>query len=176
MMKVTEISFLLLRSHAKPRCQIPIPLASAEVELVSRRARDRWFQQDSTTVAASFSPDPGASSRSSSPTNETIYAGTTTPAANGNTTPVSNGGTTGVLPRPVLNIVTRDALDHGARCGSCNEWIMGKRFQCANCPSDPVPYNLVRLTARKDDCVITSDWLLIRLCSRPVLNLRAAVV
>lgn len=108
--------------------KIPLPLANNEVEAVSRRARDRWYQQDSNTVAAA-SIHPG-SSRSSSPTNETVYAGGTRHS--------------GSSPVPPPRIDTaRDALDHQIRCNNCNEWIMGKRYQCANCPSDPVAYNLV---------------------------------
>ncbi|KAK4688499.1 hypothetical protein P7C73_g1605, partial [Tremellales sp. Uapishka_1] len=110
--------------------KIPLPLESAEVELVSRRARDRWFQQDLNTVAAAR-PQSGGSSRSSSPTNETIYAG-------GQSQAPSNQNTS------VVSLPIRDALDHGVRCRNCNEWIMGRRFQCANCPSDPVAYNLYK--------------------------------
>lgn len=131
--------------------KIPIPLASAEVEAVSRRARDRWFQQDSTTVAAAgvgvgAGVRAGApSSRSSSPTNDTVYAAATSrgiDAASAATNGVQTSQTAQAA--QVVNITARDALDHGCRCRNCNEWIMGKRFQCANCPSEPEPYNLVR--------------------------------
>lgn len=37
-----------------------------------------------------------------------------------------------------------DSLDHRSRCNGCSEWILGKRFQCANCPSEDA-YNLVSL-------------------------------
>ena len=112
-----------------------MPLATNEVEAVSRRARDRWFHQDSNTVAAAVSsPRPPSSSRSSSPTNETVYAGGTSRANESSPIP----------PGRVVNITTRDALDHGVRCNNCNEWIMGRRYQCANCPSEPEAYNLVR--------------------------------
>jgi hypothetical protein len=120
--------------------QIPVPLASNEVEVVSRRARDRWFQQDSSTVAAA------PSSRSSSPTieAETVYAPALRSSVRGGQSPslgqrASQGRTT---PRTAPVVGIRDGLDHNARCANCNEWIMGRRFQCANCPSDPVPYNL----------------------------------
>lgn len=86
------------------------------------------------------------SSRSSSPTidAETVYA----PALRGSVRGVSggtggrqsHGRSTPSTRAPVVGI--RDGLDHNARCASCNEWIMGRRFQCANCPSEPVPYNL----------------------------------
>ncbi|WVF65712.1 hypothetical protein IAT40_000443 [Kwoniella sp. CBS 6097] len=111
--------------------KIPVPLPSHEVEAVSRRARDRWFHQD-RTVATAGSEQIGDETRSSSPTNDTVYA------------PTLNR-TRGTLPQPpnqVMNIPFRDSLDHGVRCGNCNEWIMGKRYQCANCPSLPQAFNL----------------------------------
>jgi hypothetical protein len=110
-----------------------VPLANSEIAAVSRRARDRWLQQDSSAVTAN-----GARSRSQSPTNETIYAG-----GGGGT--IRSGGS-----RPRARIQQRDAprdpLDHGCRCNNCNEWIMGRRYQCANCPSEPESFNLVSPT------------------------------
>ena len=107
--------------------KIPMPLDSAEVEAVSRRARDRWFAQDLSTVAAdNRTASTSRSSRSSSPTNETVYGG---------------GSRDG--PSRIANTAAGDALDHGCRCSNCDEWIMGRRYQCANCPSDPAAYNLV---------------------------------
>lgn len=38
--------------------------------------------------------------------------------------------------------MVRDSLDHNTRCANCNEWIMGRRYQCANCPSVPETYSL----------------------------------
>lgn len=98
---------------------------------MSRRARDRWFQQDSSTVAAAASQ----SSRSSSPTidAETVYA---PPPAGGPAPSVTSTTTRATV------LTVRDDLDHNARCANCNEWIMGRRYQCANCPSSPEPYNL----------------------------------
>ncbi|WVQ81455.1 hypothetical protein IAT38_003579 [Cryptococcus sp. DSM 104549] len=121
--------------------KIPVPLPSQEVEAVSRRARDRWFLQDRTVAAAGTHPDGRSASsrsshsRSSSPSGDadTVYAPTTTARAR-EPSPLP--------PSQIINVTTRDALDHGVRCGSCNEWIMGRRYQCANCPSDPVGYNL----------------------------------
>ncbi|ORY29144.1 hypothetical protein BCR39DRAFT_532845 [Naematelia encephala] len=104
--------------------KIPLPLANAEVEAVSRRARDRWYRQDSAAVSTT----PAASTRSSSPTNETVYA----PGAPHTNTRSSR----------VISEAPRDALDHGCRCANCNEWIMGRRYQCANCPSEPIAFNL----------------------------------
>lgn len=74
-------------------------------------------------------------SRSSSPIgdNSTLYAPTATRVRNASPLP----------PSQIVNVSQRDALDHGVRCGNCNEWIMGRRYQCANCPSDPVGFNLV---------------------------------
>lgn len=106
-----------------------MPLANSEIAAVSRRARDRWLQQDSSAVTAN-----GARSRSQSPTNETIYAG------GGGT--IRSGGSR-PAPRPPQRNAPRGALDHGCRCNNCNEWIMGRRYQCANCPSEPESFNLV---------------------------------
>jgi hypothetical protein len=111
--------------------QIPVPLANNEIAAVSRRARDRWLQQDSTALTANGR----ARSRSQSPTNETIYAG------GGGGTIRSSGSRP--VPRALQRTAPRDALDHGCRCNNCNEWIMGRRYQCANCPSDPESFNLV---------------------------------
>ena len=105
-----------------------MPLANSEIAAVSRRARDRWLQQDSSAVTAN-----GSRSRSQSPTNETIYAG------GGGT--IRSGGSR-PAPRPPQRNAPRDALDHGCRCNNCNEWIMGRRYQCANCPSEPESFNL----------------------------------
>ncbi|KAK8843444.1 hypothetical protein IAR55_007101 [Kwoniella newhampshirensis] len=116
--------------------KIPLPLPSSEVEAVSRRARDRWFQQDRTVAVGRRSTGNDAtSSRSSSPTNETVYAPTATASRH-------SGPAPNVPPSQVVYVTTRDALDHGVRCGNCREWIMGRRYQCANCPSDPEGYNL----------------------------------
>jgi hypothetical protein len=99
--------------------QIPLPLASSEVQQVSRRAREQWAQRDSTVIlAAGDILDEGLGDRPVSPTNETAYGGPT---------------------------FRRSPLDHGARCRACSRSIIGRRYQCANCPSEPEPYNLVRL-------------------------------
>jgi hypothetical protein len=116
------------RNRPKLINQIPVPLANSEIAAVSRRARDRWLQQDSSAVTAG-----DARSRSQSPTNETIYAG------GGGT--IRSGGSR-PAPRPPQRNAPRDALDHGCRCNNCNEWIMGRRYQCANCPSEPESFNL----------------------------------
>ncbi|OCF60275.1 hypothetical protein L486_02955 [Kwoniella mangroviensis CBS 10435] len=108
--------------------KIPVPISPYQVDDVSRRARDRWFHQDRTMATGTMSGDGETSSRSSSPTNDTVYAPTA--ARNPAISP------------PRLAVTTRDALDHGLKCGNCHEWIMGRRFQCANCPSDPEGYNL----------------------------------
>jgi hypothetical protein len=121
-----EGKFLKSRQAHK---QIPVPLANSEIAAVSRRARDRWLQQDSSAVTAN-----GARSRSQSPTNETIYAGGGGTIRSGGSRPAS---------RPPQRNAPRDALDHGCRCNNCNEWIMGRRYQCANCPSEPESFNLV---------------------------------
>ncbi|OWZ68671.1 hypothetical protein AYX14_00879 [Cryptococcus neoformans] len=119
--------------------KIPVPLPTSEVEAVSRRARDRWFQQDRTVATSGGDPLVSSlsqpyHSRSSSPIgdNSTLYAPTATRVRNASPLP----------PSQIVNVSQRDALDHGVRCGNCNEWIMGRRYQCANCPSDPVGFNL----------------------------------
>ncbi|KAL7421406.1 hypothetical protein Q5752_004291 [Cryptotrichosporon argae] len=155
--------------------KIPNPLPNAEVEAVSRRARDRWFAQD-RTVAASLPPIPPASSRSSSPTEGTVYGAPqahapartelpalglqtrrtdardpfASPTSTGARTPFGSGASVASSHGTGHNSGRAtpqargwvDELDHNARCNNCNEWIMGRRFQCANCPSLPVPYNL----------------------------------
>ncbi len=134
--------------------KIPLPLPSSEIEQVSRQARERWAQQDSSVVAAAgeilgspsgrgagaFSMErPGQERmRSASPTNETVYAG----SAPRRTSARQAGG------------FVRDSLDHEVQCNGCQEWIMGKRYQCANCPSEPVPFNLVSY------CVFSRLWYL----------------
>ncbi|ODN91441.1 hypothetical protein L198_05957 [Cryptococcus wingfieldii CBS 7118] len=113
--------------------KIPVPLPSSEVEAVSRRARDRWFQQDRTVATSAATPfEP--SSRSSSPSGDhsTVYAPTAT----------RDRGPSPIPPSQIINVTQRDALDHGIRCGNCTEWIMGRRYQCAGCPSDPAGFNL----------------------------------
>jgi len=45
-------------------------------------------------------------------------------------------------PTPPAPPLTR--LGHNCRCSGCNAYINGSRYQCANCPSDPVAFNLVR--------------------------------
>ncbi|WVO22726.1 uncharacterized protein IAS62_004060 [Cryptococcus decagattii] len=118
--------------------KIPVPLPTSEIEAVSRRARDRWFQQDRTVATSGGDPISSLSrsyhSRSSSPAgdNSTLYAPTAIRARDPSPSPSSQ----------TVNVSQRDALDHGVRCGNCNEWIMGRRYQCANCPSDPVGFNL----------------------------------
>jgi hypothetical protein len=98
-----------------------VPLPVSQVNAVSRRARDRWITQDSSTVTA-VSPVE-TDFRSPSPTNETVYAG-------------------GTRRRPEVPQVS---LDHGCLCDGCGVEIAGKRYQCANCPSLPKAYSLVSL-------------------------------
>ncbi len=132
MMKVCQCQDISSGGLCSLTCipQIPLPLASSEVEFVSRRARDRWTQRDFTAVSGGIeTPITRTPARSPSPTNETVYGG------GGQ---VASGRTT-------ANVMVRDSLDHGVQCRGCNEWIMGRRYQCANCPSEPVPYNLVSL-------------------------------
>ncbi|CAK9783383.1 unnamed protein product [Cutaneotrichosporon oleaginosum] len=128
------------RSHTPDHImmKIPVPLASNEVEVVSRRARDRWYHQDLSAVAEA------PSSHSSSPTidAETVYAPALRSSVRGGPSPAANSRQGRSTPRNLQVVNIRDGLDHNARCANCNEWIMGRRFQCANCPSDPVPYNL----------------------------------
>jgi hypothetical protein len=105
--------------------QIPLPITSSEVDTVSRLARERWLSRDSAfTSTRSLNNTRLPRPRSTSPTNETVYADPTRNA--------------------VTVLAAAEALDHGCRCNGCSAWIRGKRYQCANCPSDPVAYNLVR--------------------------------
>lgn len=93
-------------------------MASSEVRQVSRRAREQWAQRDSTVVrAAGDIMDENFPVRPPSPTTETVYGGATQRSS---------------------------PLDHGTTCRSCRSPIVGERYQCANCPSEPQSYNLVR--------------------------------
>jgi hypothetical protein len=133
--------------------QIPIPLASSEVDQVARQARDRWYHQDSTLTATAsrssldrthtpprplreipnYPARPVRSNRSTSPDGGTVYAGSqvqlrATREATRAGEVSGRGGNTG---------------DHGMRCSGCGERIVGTRYQCANCPSEPEGYSLV---------------------------------
>lgn len=100
--------------------QIPLPLASSEVRQVSRRAREQWAQRDSTVVqAANDILDENFPVRPPSPTTETVYGG--------------------VTPQRIQI----NPLDHRTACCSCRATIVGERYQCANCPTEPQPYDLV---------------------------------
>ncbi|ORX38912.1 hypothetical protein BD324DRAFT_617855 [Kockovaella imperatae] len=111
--------------------KIPLPLGSHEVEVVSRRARDRWLQQDASAVAAAAAlrSNGDGRARSLSPTNETVYAD-----PNGTRADVTGAS-------PSTSRISRD-LNHHMQCSQCQEWIIGTRFQCANCPSKPTGYSL----------------------------------
>jgi hypothetical protein len=93
-------------------------LASSEVRQVSRRAREQWAQRDSTAVqAAGDVSDEHLPVRPPSPTTETVYGGASRQSGSPN---------------------------QGTICRSCRLPIVGERYQCANCPSEPQAYNLVR--------------------------------
>ncbi|WVO18309.1 hypothetical protein L204_106024 [Cryptococcus depauperatus] len=112
--------------------KIPVPLPSSEIEAVSRRARDRWIQQDRTVATAGFHQ-------------HTLFTRSPSPSGDTSTLYAPTAGRRAASPLPpsqIIHITTRDVLDHGVRCGNCSEWIVGKRYQCANCPSDPVGFNL----------------------------------
>ncbi|WWC64178.1 uncharacterized protein I303_106786 [Kwoniella dejecticola CBS 10117] len=136
--------------------KIPVPISSHEVDAVSRRARDRWLQQDRTVAVSGpdpFQDDAGGSSRSSSPTNDTVYA----PTADRN----------GAATQQVIGVTTPDALDHGMKCGNCHQWIMGRRYQCANCPSEPEGFNLCSICELRSYKVHDPTHIFLKL-DRPV--------
>ncbi|KAG8970166.1 hypothetical protein FRC05_000687 [Tulasnella sp. 425] len=97
--------------------KIPYPLDSAEVAIASRRARVLWSERDAATIDATTKR---ITPRSRSNSVDSSYA--TTVVATGRREP--------------------NPLDHHVKCNGCNTNIVGPRFQCANCPSYPVSYNL----------------------------------
>lgn len=197
--------------------QIPVPLGIAEVEQVSRQARDQWTHQDALAVAGAFplvptapelpvanylqrSPPLGTPANPRPPTSSTFLRATpppvhptaararaASPVGVGRTVASPNppaaprppappatqtrsgsspwnlslslngisfrrgsstNGATGpvpVPPTPPAPPLTR--LGHNCRCSGCNAYINGSRYQCANCPSDPVAYNLVSFSS-----------------------------
>lgn len=123
--------------------KIPLPLATQQVQRISHRAREQWTHQDSNHVASvppiervdETSREPRRIEtphplRSPSPTNETVYGGP------GQRVEVSNAAR--------RSTARQNSLDHAVPCDACQSRVMGVRYQCANCPSDPVGYNLVR--------------------------------
>ena len=121
--------------------KIPLPLGHNEVEAVSRRARDRWIQRDSTAVAEASRAGSirVPSLRSPSPTGETVYAG-----SQGRQVPNGYHPPSQVNVSANIALAGRQALDHRIKCSECHEWIVGQRYQCANCTSEPEAFNLVR--------------------------------
>ncbi|KAG9023403.1 hypothetical protein FS837_005832, partial [Tulasnella sp. UAMH 9824] len=97
--------------------KIPYPLDSAEVAIASRRARVLWSERDAATIDATTKR---ITPRSRSNSVDSSYA--TTVVATGRREP--------------------NPLDHHVKCNGCNTNIVGPRYQCANCPSYPVSYNL----------------------------------
>ncbi|KIO32050.1 hypothetical protein M407DRAFT_19077 [Tulasnella calospora MUT 4182] len=97
--------------------KIPYPLDSAEVAIASRRARVLWSERDAATIDATTKR---ITPRSRSNSVDSSYA--TTVVATGRREP--------------------NLLDHHVKCNGCNINIVGPRYQCANCPSYPVSYNL----------------------------------
>jgi hypothetical protein len=113
------------------KLQIPVPIPTAEVDAVSRRARSRWIEQDSGTVAAQSSAE-SLRARSPSPTEGTVYAGGAAASAIGNNSPAEQS-----------RIVAGVNDDHRTSCNACGMGIKGTRYECVNCPTLPASYNLV---------------------------------
>jgi hypothetical protein len=109
--------------------QIPLPLPSHSLHQLADRARHMWLHQDSVLLANGEFPGQQDRRRAASPDNETIYGG--------------------AIPPPRASEVARtprrrkETLEHDLVCQGCSNRIRGRRFQCVNCPSDPVGYNLV---------------------------------
>lgn len=60
--------------------------------------------------------------------------------------------TTARISPPAAAMSTPPAPRSGHRCScdNCGTYLNGTRYQCANCASDPTPYNLVRLLLATD--------------------------
>jgi len=58
-------------------------------------------------------------------------------------------------------------LNHGLRCDSCSQMIIGTRYQCGNCPSIPHSYNLCELCDDKSYMVHDPTHVFFKL-PRPV--------
>lgn len=94
--------------------KIPYPLASTEVENASRRAISLWDRRDR--------PGLRNRARSASPDARTVI---------GNN--MMNGSS---------RTMQQDNYDHSLPCSDCGRNIVGVRYQCASCPSHPLPYSL----------------------------------
>jgi len=92
--------------------KIPFPLDSTEVAFASRRARVLWSERDAATIDATTKH--------------------VTPHSLSNSIASRRAGGGGLM----------DPLDHLIECNRCNRDIVGVRYQCVNCPSSPVSYNL----------------------------------
>ncbi|KAG8899112.1 hypothetical protein FRB99_006936 [Tulasnella sp. 403] len=98
--------------------KIPYPLDSTEVAFASRRARVLWSGRDAATIDAMTKR---ITSRSRSNSIDSANATTVIASARRG---------------------EQNAMDHMMKCNGCNGQIMGVRYQCANCPSFPMSYNL----------------------------------
>ncbi|GBE89623.1 hypothetical protein BKA93DRAFT_759516 [Sparassis latifolia] len=108
--------------------KIPYPLGTAELQSASRTAKSLWTGRDAATGQRVTSRERRNSLISS-------YDGTVL----GSSTRI---GITSALDDVS---VTSETDDHGIRCNGCNQNIVGNRYQCAECPSIPRPYNLCSL-------------------------------
>ncbi|KAG8986567.1 hypothetical protein FRB93_005229 [Tulasnella sp. JGI-2019a] len=102
--------------------KIQYPLKSKDVEAASRQAFEIWSGSGSVVTPTSKSL---IMSRTRTNSVDSAYAATVIAAATNSLT--EKGG-----PRS----------DHLLRCNECFNPILGIRYQCANCPSDPTAYNL----------------------------------
>ncbi|CDZ96260.1 Uncharacterized conserved protein, contains ZZ-type Zn-finger [Phaffia rhodozyma] len=202
--------------------KIPVPLGIAEVEQVSRRARDQWLTQDAQAIAIRSQMDsryaPSVSSASSFPS--TTFTSQSPPvssppiryppvppmppslpplpplsprrhAPNQAPTiersaqkaswnigaaltgikfrkpPTQSSTEAGPSRSSSMSSVTPVRVGHMRRCADCDLSISGPRYQCANCPSDPLAYNLCATCERRSYLIHDPMHVFIRF-DRPV--------
>ncbi|KAG1811488.1 uncharacterized protein BJ212DRAFT_1448435 [Suillus subaureus] len=101
--------------------KIPYPLETTEVQTASRRAIHLWTGRDAAHVLTASHSKPGSVYSSYAQT----VVGSRHSACNG------------------------ESLNHHLSCKSCNQTIIGTRYQCTTCPSSPTAYSLCQSCEQK---------------------------
>jgi len=99
--------------------KIPFPVDSAKVEIVSRRAIQRWTDRDAPSLG---------------------HGGEDQPSRRRSGSVESDRATALITGREGGRNNERSA--HGLNCRACGNSIVGVRYQCATCPSHPSAFNL----------------------------------